>query len=123
MLSRFVRNPRRRSRGALRPALVLAVAILVTVGSLGEATARENRHIVDGFGMARDDNTEDPRQGGGGSSEGDPWGGEQRDAGDHDGGGPVIGATPVQASAPTSWLSRLAGLWAALVTFWSSLAR
>ena len=117
MISRFVRN-------LPTGASLLALAILVlATATAGDASAAETRSFVDGNGMAATDNMEDPHQGGGGSMEGDPWGGEQRDAGDVDHDGPVIVETHATTAESTRWTFRFADLWSLLTAFWASLLR
>lgn len=117
MISRLVRNPRAGSS-----ALVLALVAFAVLAPVDEAMGKK-LHYVDGHGMAATDNTENPRQGGGGGSmEGDPWGGEQRGANDTGGDGPTIVETTSTATSPLDAF-RFADLWSLMLSFWASLWR
>lgn len=115
MFSRFDRNP-------LRKAACLSFLALLVTGALTVDDARAARIVehVDGHGMAATDNTEDPRQGGGGSMEGDPWGGEQRVADDSTDGPGVRDTAPIPATGVRVALS---SLWSRLLIFLSAFAR
>lgn len=120
MFSRFDRNLLRKA------ASVLALAMLVTLTlGLADAQAATPRGVqfVDGSGMAATDNTEDPRQsGGGGSMEGDPWGGEQRDAGTTLD-GPTIAVETHHTSDAVRAAWSMTGFWSRLLAFLTSFVR
>lgn len=117
MISRLVRNFRAGSS-----ALVLALLACALLVPTGDAVGK-SPHYVDGHGMATADGTENPwESGGGGSMEGDPWGGEQRDAGDAGSDGPTIVETLPTTSSPLDAF-RFADLWSILYSFWASLWR
>ncbi|HKK71055.1 MAG TPA: hypothetical protein VKA86_07540 [Candidatus Krumholzibacteria bacterium] len=116
MFSRTLRNLR--SAGSLFALALLAFAVVAA--AVDTAEAAQTRHFVDGSGMS--DRSDDPRHGhGGGSLEGDPWGGEQRPSDSADPDTPTLsdGASTLRVStvdpSDRDFWSWLMSLWAFLL--------